>query len=159
MNYLTSWLLSVIGTAFLVSICEALMPDEKVRQVGHLVGGLLMLLVLVTPLLQLRPGEWNIGAENCFRQVEEKKLLYHRNQAETFSDLIKERTETYIETAARSRGLSVHAQVDVAETDSGVPRPESVTLDIPNHAARSAQIAEELGILPQDQHWLAKETG
>ena len=44
MSFLTKWLLSVIATAFLVSVCEALIPDKKVREVGRWIGGLLMLL-------------------------------------------------------------------------------------------------------------------
>ena len=54
MNFLTSWLLSVIGTALLVALAEALIPDTKVREAGRLVGGLILLVALLGPLIHLR---------------------------------------------------------------------------------------------------------
>ena len=159
MSFLTSWLLSVIGTAFLVSVAEALMPDEKVRQVGHLVGGLLMMLVLLTPLLQLRPGDWSVSVEDYFSQVEDREALYRQNQEETLSALIKGQTETYIEAAAQDLGLSARARVSIAQTEAGVPWPEGVTLNIPYHAALSDLIEKDLGIAQGDQQWSTKETG
>ena len=53
MNTLTTWLLSIISTAFAVSLLAGLMPDPKVREVGKLVGGILILFALCEPLTRL----------------------------------------------------------------------------------------------------------
>ena len=159
MNFLTSWLLSVIGTAFLVSVAEALMPDEKVRQVGHLAGGLLMMMALLTPLLSLRFEDWDVSVNDYFLQIEEKKTSYRQNQEDSISALIREQSETYIEEAAQKLDLTVHAEVRLSQTEVSLPQPASVLLDIPYNAALSAQIESDLGIAPQKQSWDTKETG
>ena len=154
MNFLTSWLLSVVATAFLVAIAEALMPDKKVRQVGHLVGGLLMLLVLLQPLMDLRLGDWRFSAASYFAAVEEKENTYRAAQEEAAAQSIKEQCEAYIAAAAQNWGLSVHPSVELAQEDSV---PSGVTLDVSYHEELSAYIEQELGIAPNRQIWLTKE--
>ena len=73
MSFLTKWLLSVIATAFLVSVCEALIPDKKVREVGRWIGGLLMLLALLSPLLQLRSEHWTLSVDRYFSRRRKKR--------------------------------------------------------------------------------------
>lgn len=160
MSALTGWLLSVIGTAFLVAIAEALIREEKVRQVGRLVGGLLMLLALLSPLGHLQPGEWTLSLETYFSQVAEKEQSYRQAQEDTVGALIKERSEAYIAGAAHKLGLEACPKVGLAAAEEGeIPRPDAVEMDIPYHAALAAQIEEELGIRRERQTWQDKEAG
>ena len=159
MSFLTKWLLSIIGTAFLIAIAEALMPDQKVREVGRLVGGLLLLLALLNPLLQFRLGEWDLSVDDYFSQVEEKENTYRQQQTDSFEALIKEECETYIVTAAEELGLTVSAQIETAFDENGTVQLTSVRLNIPYHAALSARIEEDLGRGAAQQNWVTKETG
>lgn len=159
MTFLTKWLLSIIGTAFLIAIAEALMPDQRVREVGRLVGGLLLLLALLNPLLQLRLGEWDLSVGDYFSQVEEKENTYRQQQTDSFEILIKEECEAYIVTAAEELGLTVSAQIETAFDDNGTVQITSVRLNIPYHTALSARIEEDLGLGPAQQNWATKETG
>lgn len=159
MTFLTKWLLSIIGTAFLIAIAEALMPDQRVREVGRLVGGLLLLLALLNPLLQLRLGEWDLSVGDYFSQVEEKENTYRQQQTDSFEILIKEECETYIVTAAEELGLTVSAQIETAFDENGTVQLTSVRLNIPYHAALSARIEEDLGLGAAQQNWVTKETG
>ena len=158
MSFLTKWLLSVIATAFLVSVCEALIPDKKVREVGKLIGGLLMILALLTPLLQLQTKSLDFSLEDYIAQTEEKEALYRNQQEENYDALIKEKCESYIETAASELGLSVHPDVQITHTEDGTYQIENVGLDIPYHAEFSQWITQELGVAAQDQSWDTKET-
>jgi stage III sporulation protein AF len=169
MSYLTSWLLSVIGTAFLVSLAEALTPQSRVREVAHLVGGILLLLALLSPLANARgaTGDWSWSAADYSEQVAALKAAYQKEQVETLSKGIKAQSEAYIEAAAQELGLRVHAEVTLAEGEDealrqsvgAVELPDTVTLDIPFDAGLSALIEENLGILPENQYWAAEETG
>ena len=159
MTFLTKWLLSIIGTTFLIAIAEALMPDQKVREVGRLVGGLLLLLALLNPLLQFRLGEWDLSVDDYFSQVEEKENTYRQQQTDSFEALIKEECETYIVTAAEELGLTVSAQIETAFDENGTVQLTSVRLNIPYHAALSARIEEDLGLGAAQQNWVTKETG
>ncbi len=160
MSFLTSWLLSVIAVAFFVSIAETLMADKRVREVGHMVGGLLLLLALLQPLLEMRlpdSGTWSF--DDYFAQVSQREETYRKNRDETLWALIKEQSETYIEDKAKELGLSVCAEVTLQSGDEGVPQVASVTLDIPYSAELSQVIAQELGTAEDRQIWRTKETG
>ncbi len=159
MSALTGWLLSVIGTAFLVAMAEALIHEEKVRQVGHLVGGLLMLLALLSPLGHLRPGEWEFSLETYFDRITEKEQEYRKNQEDALGALIKEQSEAYIEGVARELGLEACPKVSLSPAENGLSRPDTVQMDIPYHAVLAAQIEEELGIRQERQTWQDKEAG
>ena len=110
MSFLTKWLLSVIATAFLVSVCEALIPDKKVREVGRWIGGLLMLLALLSPLLQLRSERWTLSVDRYFSQTEEKEAAYREVQQDSYQAVITENCAAYIETAAEEQGLSLQVR-------------------------------------------------
>lgn len=160
MSFLTSWLLSVISVAFLVSIAETLMPDKRVREVGHMVGGLLLLLALLQPLLEVRlpdGGAWSF--DKYFARISQREEAYQRNRDETLNALIKEQSETYIEDKAKELGLSVRAEVTLQSGEEGVPRVASVTLDIPYNAELSRVIAQDLDTAEDRQIWRTKETG
>ena len=159
MNFLTSWLLSVIGTALLVALAEALIPDTKVREAGRLVGGLLLLVALLGPLIHLRGAELDFSVSEHLAETAQKEEEYRNAQNDTFSLLIKERCEAYIEAAAQEMGLEVHTRVALQESEEGIPQPSVVWLDIPYHASLSAQITQELGIAEQYQSWGTKEMG
>ena len=156
MNFLTSWLLSVIGTALLVALAEALIPDTKVREAGRLVGGLLLLVALLGPLIHLRGAELDFSVSEHLAETAQKEEEYRNAQNDTFSLLIKERCEAYIEAAAQEMGLEVHTRVALQESEEGIPQPSEVWLDIPYHASLSAQITQELGIAEQYQSWGTK---
>ena len=160
MSFLTKWLLSVIATAFLVSVCEALIPDKKVREVGKLIGGLLMLLALLSPLIQLKAGTWDdFSLDDYFEQTEEKEASYREQQTESYDALIKEKCATYIESAASQYGLTVRAAVQTGRTEEGVYQIKTVQLDIPYHAELSQWLTQELGVGAQNQFWDTKEMG
>ena len=158
MSFLTKWLLSVIATAFLVSVCEALIPDRKVREAGKLIGGLLMILALLSPLLQLQTKSLDFSLEDYIAQTEEKEASYRKDQEESYDALIKEQCESYIETAASEFELSVHPAVQIARAADGTYQIEHVELDVPYHAEFSRWITQELGVAAQDQSWDTKET-
>ena len=157
MSFLTKWLLSIIGTAFLVAISEALMPDQKVREVGRLVGGLLLLLALVSPLLQIRLSGWEISADAYFSLIEEKESAYRKQQTDSWETIIKEECSAYIVSAAAELGRTVSPQIQTTLDEEGTVQIEEVRLDIPYDAALCVRIEEDLGIAPEKQIWAAGE--
>lgn len=159
MSFLTKWLLSVIAVAFLVSIAETLMPDKRVREVGRLVGGLLLLLALLQPLLELGLPDAELSFDAYFAEITEKEQTYQKQQTQSLAEFIKERSEAYIENEAGTLGLSVQAVVEMKLGEDGYPYPAAIQLDIPYHAALAKKITGELGIAEERQTWSTKETG
>lgn len=120
-------------------------------------GGLLIILALFSPLLDLRAGDWKLASEDYFLEIGEKKEAYIAQQTAALSDGITEACSAYIESVADELGLAVCARVELRETEEGVPVPSAVALDIPYNAALSARITEDLAIAPQAQSWRTKE--
>ena len=117
------------------------------------------LVALLGPLIHLRGAELDFSVSEHLAETAQKEEEYRNAQNDTFSLLIKERCEAYIEAAAQEMGLEVHTRVALQESEEGIPQPSEVWLDIPYHASLSAQITQELGIAEQYQSWGTKEMG
>lgn len=62
MDWFRSWLLGVVAAALAVAMAQALTPEGAVKKVGKLVGGLVLLLAVTKPILQLDPGDLAVAA-------------------------------------------------------------------------------------------------
>lgn len=153
MSVLSSWLLSVVATAFAVSLLEGLMPDPKVREVGKIVGGLLLLFALCEPLVQLDPGSIRFSTDAYSSALAQRTEELRQEQEAQLLLGIKEEGEAYIIAAADRLGLRVSPAVEVCLNAQGMPYFSAVKLDIPYHPQLSETIEAELGIGKAQQQW------
>ena len=123
----------------------------------RLVGGLLMALAILRPLAG---GAWEgleLETEGIKLRGEELAGTYRKNQQETLSAIIAEKTEAYIWDKANQLGLDCTVSVSTAPGESGVPLPESAVI----HGTYSGELArcmeEEVGIPAEIQIWLEEE--
>lgn len=76
------WLLGVVAAALVVSMARAITPEGTVKKIGRLVGGLLLLLAAVRPLLGEGPEGsrlWpapELSAGEVQAQAAENQALY-----------------------------------------------------------------------------------
>ena len=153
MTILRSWLLGVVACALLVSACEQLTDGGAMKMIVRVVGGLLLMLALLRPLLRIDLTDLAAYAgayREAVAQLEEE--LGAQRQRE-LSARIAAQTGAYIEDKAASLGASSRAGVTSEERGS-VPRPASVTLYGEEYAEISAYIERELGIAKEDQLWI-----
>ena len=153
MTILRSWLLGVVACALLVSACEQLTDGGTMKKIVRFVGGMLLMLALLRPLLRIDLTDLavNDGAyREAVAQLEEE--LGAQRQYE-LSARIAAQTGAYIEDKAASLGASIRAVV-ITEERSGIPLPVSVTLYGEENAEISAYIERELGIAKEDQLWI-----
>ncbi len=159
MSFLTRWLLSVVGTAFLIAIADGLMLEKRVKEVGGLIGGMLLLLTLLSPLLQVHMGDLELSMDQYLEEIDQKIVFYQENQNEDFALRIKEDTESYIETVAQKMGLEITTDIEIKVAENGVPTPCRVRISGPYHAGLAKQIESDLGLPPEQQEWNTKEKG
>ena len=153
MTILRSWLLGVVACALLVSACEQLTDGGTMKKIVRFVGGMLLMLALLRPLLRLDLTDLAVNAgayREAVAQLEEE--LGAQRQRE-LSARIAAQTGAYIEDKAASLGASIRAVVTTEERGS-VPLPASVTLYGEENAEISAYIERELGIAKEDQLWI-----
>ena len=153
MTFLRSWLLSVTACAVLVSIAQQLTDGGTMKKVVRFVGGMVLMLAMLRPLLSLTFDLPELDGENYREAVEALKETLSAEQDSALSNSIAAQTQAYIEDKASSFGLSMRAEVQTALRD-GVPLPDSVTLYGTKSAALSAYIAQELGIAEEKQLWI-----
>ena len=153
MTILRSWLLGVVACALFVSACEQLTDGGTMKKIVRFVGGMLLMLALLRPLLRLDLTDLAVNAgayREAVAQLEEE--LGAQRQRE-LSTRIAAQTGAYIEDKAASLGASIRAVVTTEER-GGVPLPVSVTLYGEENAEISAYIERELGIAEEDQLWI-----
>ena len=122
------WLISVVCTAMLVSAAENAAPSGEMRKTVSLIGGLILLIMLVRPLNELRPG-WILSESGSYtRTVEQVKKELQTEQQESLRSLIEQRVEAYISDKAAELGLECRVEVESSVGEDGLPRPFSVTV-------------------------------
>ena len=154
MTFLKTWLLSVIGTAFLVAITETLIAEKNIREIGRFAGGMLLLLALLQPLLRLQPGRFDRWLESWENPaISERKEEYQDVGKDAFLWLINKRSTSYIEASARELGREVHAEVEAVYEEDGSVALKLVRLNVPYDDVLSRKITAEFGITAENQRW------
>ena len=143
MTILRSWLLGVVACALLVSACEQLTDGGTMKKIVRFVGGMLLMLALLRPLLRIDLTDLAVNA-GAYREAVAQLEVSARIAAQTGA---------YIEDKAASLGASIRAVVTTEER-GGVPLPVSVTLYGEENAEIGAYIERELGIAKEDQLWI-----
>ncbi|MCM3747295.1 stage III sporulation protein AF [Paenibacillus pasadenensis] len=63
LDWLSSWLRDVVAVILLAALVELLLPNERMQRYARLVTGLIILLVILTPLLRLVQGDFQRNLE------------------------------------------------------------------------------------------------
>ena len=147
------WLTAVVLVTMLLSVAQTLVPEGTVRKITSFIGGLLLLVVMLQPLLRTDLGSLRIHAEDYAAAIEERQAELESAENEALAQGIAERTAAYISDKANTLGLVVTAKVRAEPGDGGVPVPWSAELVGPRSEALAAYIEDELGIPRGRQTW------
>lgn len=154
---LREWLTSIVVVTLLLSVAQALVPEGNIRRVASFLGGLILLLAMLRPVLgaDLERLRLNFdGYEQELRQVrEELSASYDAGLAER----IEERTAAYISDKADALGLEVTVRVETDTGDDGVPVPAAAEVTGPRSEELASYMENELGIPRERQVWHERE--
>jgi stage III sporulation protein AF len=156
MSQLNAWILALVAVAILVAVADALTPEGMPRWVERLVGGLLILLVMLRPVI----GGLENGLSQALAQMDGQEADWPQALEETdealLERLITQSTQAYIENQAQELGITCTAQVECRWQDE-VPVPSGVTITgtmtEEEQAALSALIQTELEIAVSEQNF------
>ncbi len=155
MDSIRGYLLSVVAACLLYAVCNALLRGEALRRVMRLAGGVLVLLVVLTPLVSLRFD----GIKSFLRDFEETTEFdieaSQRASKEAINERVRAAAEAYIEEKALAWGITVQAKVRLS--DDEYPVPSFVTLignlSVNQASELSELITKQLGIPAECQEW------
>ena len=153
MQALQSWILRVVGTAFLVFLLQGLMPEGSVKKIGGMAGGVLLLLVLLTPFSTVRLEQWDLSFSDYAGQVQQQTRAYRQEQNQQWQTLIQENTAAYIKDKAEQLGLSCRVTVKTELGEDEVPYPAGVVIEGEKNQELSEYMEQQLGIPEEAQVW------
>lgn len=153
MAALRAWLTAVVTVTLLLSVVQMLVPPGSLREITSLIGGMILLLVLVRPLMRVDPTEFSLDLSACRQAVEQRQAELEDTREEELAALIRSETETYISDKADSMGLIIRARITVETDGSGIPVPVSVELTGPESEGLSRWLETELGLPAERQVW------
>lgn len=152
MTAIKNWLFGIIAVCAVLAVAYSVVPKGKFRTILRCGGGIILLLALLQPVLDADWSEikhsfsdwkWELGGEN--------QVILDQEKAELAS-IIEAKTAAYIEEKAASLGVVCHVQVKCVERD-GVPFPHEIVMDNAYFDELSKQIAADLDIKKENQHW------
>lgn len=159
MQGLREYLLSVVAVCMICAVASVMLKNQMLAKVLRLVSGILVLLVVITPLLKI---DLQDISENMRRSLSADSQSFDviRSNAEIqLAEQVKTATEKHIEEIASRYGMSLQARVKV--DDSQLPTPIEVELigvpDPDTVGAFTDYIVQNIGILKENQHWRGYE--
>lgn len=150
------YLISVAAAAMLLSLVQSILPKGPVRRVAGFVGGLLVVLAVLSPVVSVDHDTLaqSIGQLQVETQAIEAGAI--RANRELLSDIIKQRCETYIWDKANELGADLEVSVTLSQDDE-YPYPVSVVLTgsvTPEQRLRLTEnISRDMGISSRQQEW------
>ena len=152
MEVLRDWLLGVLAASLLTAVALAMMPDGPVRSVGRLLGGLLLFLAVVRPVLGFDYGALRDILAGYTAELEETGQALVETQEQLTESIIAQGTDAYIQD--KTAELALDCRVEVTwdwSGDAPVPAQVTVTGDLtPGERETLTQaFCEDLGLEPE----------
>lgn len=155
MELLRQWLVGVTCAAMLVALADSITPAGTVRKIGKLVGGLVLLLAILHPLLAFDYSAMAIAMTDYQAAFGAYDVELKETDMDLMKTIIGERAGAYILDKAEQLGLSCQKVVVTCQVGAGdMPYPSAVTIiGVPEGAQRKTlmrQIEADLAI-PADR--------
>lgn len=149
------YLISVVAVCMIGVIARQMVQKESVKKVLHFVSGLLILLVLITPLLSLRGKELMTILEEAGEELQVDTENIEESAQQALEEHIKNTAEEYIEKKARELGATVQARVTLTREEYPVPETVKVIGSVTpeQQKALSNYMCLEMGIALEEQEW------
>ena len=148
---LREWVTAVVAAAVLVSAAERLTPKGTIRGIASFIGGLVLLLVLLRPVTELRPGRIELERRTYQAAVARQTEEFRRENSEALARGIAREAEAYISDKAAALGREVHPAVITAAGVDGLPVPWRAELDCGPSPELAEILEQELGIPKERQ--------
>ncbi len=129
MEWIKSWLFSVVCAAMVAAVAEALSPKGFPKRLARYAGGLLILLTVLGPVKQLDSDVIADAIAGLKGRYSGYTETFAAQNAEVTKAIIEEETAAYISDKAAGLGITqCRVEVRCRVTEEGFPAPETVRL-------------------------------
>lgn len=155
MGLLRDWIIGITCVAVLLAAAECLMPKGSIRKIGRLAGGLLLLLTVAKPLLELDEDSLAMAlSQYRIAETGGSELLQIENER-MVKEIIAEQTAAYISDKANDLGADCVVEVAYEFSEEGVVFPTAVTVSGPVTEKQRIELQEfievNLGVSKENQ--------
>lgn len=126
MEFLRNWMMGITAAAIILSLADSLMPDGAVKKIGKLTGGLLLMIVVLRPFLNLNYETLAGSLANYRIEVQEFSSGIEIENERLKKIIIEDRTGAYIQDKAGELGLRCFVEVSCELDESESLFPASV---------------------------------
>lgn len=127
MEHVRSYLIGMICAAMAVAILSAVLKDGAVKRAVMLVGGLVLLMAVLTPIVKADLDKFGQYLSQVELQTDALTSGITVDNKELMAEIIRDKTEAYILDKAASLDAEIEVQVTVA-TDADYPYPDGATI-------------------------------
>lgn len=147
MGLFSQWLLGITGTTLLIAVSDSLMPTGAVKQVGKLISGLVLFLMMVQPFAQdsgQSLAQVSAILKGGFSEEQEIMENYYNQQIKT---IIEQQLASYIVDKAREVEIECHVVVRCVLEEVYTPvSVEVIGVSLEQQGFFSTMIVEDLGV-------------
>lgn len=152
-----SYLLRLTVAAFFSALVLTLIPNGLSKRAATLVCGLIMLLLALSPLVQLDEQALAAAISRIELEQEQTRTGVELRNRELVAQIISARVQAYILDKAAEMGMQLEVEITM-NTDASTPYPEAVTLRGEATPAQRQKLGtylyESYALVPERQVWL-----
>lgn len=155
MDTVRSYLISLVAVCMLAVLASVLVHGSTIHKFVRFIGGILVLLVAVSPLLSVDTEKLSERLEKICEENSFDTGAVTEKRRSVLSEHIKQTTETYIENKASELGAAIQAEVTLTNDEYPVPNKVRIigTLTAEQISSLAAYLTDSLGITPEHQEW------
>ena len=157
MDGIRQYLLSITAAAIICSILMSILGKKGMySSVIRMLCGLFMAYTMISPVMKIRLKDFETYLGELSIEANSAVSWGIQSAEEASAEFIKEKTETYILDKASSMGLSIEAEVRLAEEGDRTPYSVLIKGNVSPYAKKQLQtwLKEEFGIPEENQIWI-----
>lgn len=147
-----SWIISLVMVTMLLSVVQSMIPEGRIKKTASFVGGLILMVVLLQPVLKVEGKHLTDQPEAYRRQIERYGEKLEQEACLEWESIISRETAAYISDKANALGLDISVEVLVDTGSDGIPVLTAELAGEPSEILEQ-YLAEELGIPRERQVW------
>lgn len=157
METVREWITSIVSVTMLLSVAQAIVPEGRIRGIFSFSGGLMLMVVLLQPILDIDAGDMVFQPELYREQIQLRQEELEQASRTEWEAIIERETAAYILDKADTLGLEISAEVRAETGADGLPVLSAELAGEPSEVL-AEYLAEELGIPRERQEWNHERT-
>ena len=152
MEAVREWMTSIVVVSMFLAVVHAMIPNGPIQKTGFFVGGLVLMIVLLQPVLDIDTEQMVMQTESYKEQVKMRRIELEQSACAEWETIIEQEVVAYISDKAGALGLEVSAEVLVDTGSDGLP---VLSVELAGEPAENLEmyLEEELGIPRERQVW------